>query len=312
MSSMFSKATSAFTRHSDEGHEEGEGESLTTVLPTPEDRSSLTVLIADCTEAMRQAIIDVFDAKETGKKEDLIVTVEGSESTPPLVDQAKLHKELAQREQELSETKMKELKEAALLHFDDWRSSVIQRVGEVVNSRETADQHKRQAKPAKEPGNNTEPSAKAAMKFPDLPKYDETVQQSAVALYPPIQNTLTDLSEEKKALILHSVLLLLLSLENFVAYSRILLLRLSTSLHLPIELLAQDESKVARVLLTAAENMSADEETKKAAEENKTGRRWKVGLATVAGAALIGITGGLAAPLLAAGLGTGIIDLLQC
>lgn len=50
--------------------------------------------------------------------------------------------------------------------------------------------------------------------------------------------------------------------------------------------------------------MTADEETKKKVEENTTARRWKVGLAGVAGAALIGITGGLAAPLLAAGVGT--------
>ncbi len=33
-------------------------------------------------------------------------------------------------------------------------------------------------------------------------------------------------------------------------------------------------------------------------------RKWKIGAAGVAGAALIGITGGLAAPLLAAGIGT--------
>ncbi|KAF2460567.1 hypothetical protein BDY21DRAFT_335779 [Lineolata rhizophorae] len=50
--------------------------------------------------------------------------------------------------------------------------------------------------------------------------------------------------------------------------------------------------------------MDADEETKKKAQENSKSRKWKVGLAGVAGAAVIGITGGLAAPLLAAGIGT--------
>ena len=45
-------------------------------------------------------------------------------------------------------------------------------------------------------------------------------------------------------------------------------------------------------------------ETKKAAEASQTARKWKVGLASVAGAALIGVTGGLAAPLLAAGVGS--------
>lgn len=306
MSGMFSKAASAFTRQSGSSNEDGE--SLTTVLPTLEDRSSLTVLIAECTEAMRQAIIDIFDAKETGKKEDLVamVTAEDGTKQAPMIDQARLDTELAQREKELSEAKMKELKEAALAHFDEWRSSVIQRVGEVVNSRETAEHHKEQAKPETDTKGNPDAQATASspMKFPDMPKYDEEVQHALVALYPPIRNELVGLPEEKKALILHSVLLLLLSLEHYVSYSRVLLLRLSTSLHLPLEFLAHDESKVARVLLTAAESMNADDETKKAADENKTGRRWKVGLATVAGAALIGITGGLAAPLLAAGLGT--------
>ncbi|KAL8650608.1 MAG: hypothetical protein Q9226_005074, partial [Calogaya cf. arnoldii] len=44
--------------------------------------------------------------------------------------------------------------------------------------------------------------------------------------------------------------------------------------------------------------------TKKAAIEDANSRRWKVGFAAVAGAALIGVTGGLAAPLFAAGVGT--------
>jgi len=45
--------------------------------------------------------------------------------------------------------------------------------------------------------------------------------------------------------------------------------------------------------------MSGNEETQKRSDKNKTARRWKVGLAGVAGAAVIGVTGGLAAPLVA-------------
>ncbi|KAK4892101.1 hypothetical protein LTR28_002375, partial [Elasticomyces elasticus] len=100
------------------------------------------------------------------------------------------------------------------------------------------------------------------------------------------------------------MLLLLLSLEHYAAHSRILLLHITSSLGLGIDFLAEDESKIARGLLNAAEKMNADEETKKKAEENAEGRKWKVGLATVAGAALIGVTGGLAAPLIATGLGS--------
>ncbi|KAI1634890.1 hypothetical protein F4809DRAFT_616613 [Biscogniauxia mediterranea] len=49
--------------------------------------------------------------------------------------------------------------------------------------------------------------------------------------------------------------------------------------------------------------LSADAETQKRRAEGKMGRFWKVGLASVAGAAIIGVTGGLAAPAVAGVLG---------
>jgi hypothetical protein len=100
------------------------------------------------------------------------------------------------------------------------------------------------------------------------------------------------------------MLLLLLSLEHYNAQSRILLLHIASSLHLPLHILSQQEVKVAQGLLEAAKHMSGTEETHKRAEENSTARKWKVGLAGVAGAAVIGVTGGLAAPLVAGAIGT--------
>jgi hypothetical protein len=50
--------------------------------------------------------------------------------------------------------------------------------------------------------------------------------------------------------------------------------------------------------------MDAEATAKKQASNDAASRKWKVGLAAVGGAVLIGVTGGLAAPLLAAGLGT--------
>ncbi|KAK5175217.1 uncharacterized protein LTR77_000354 [Saxophila tyrrhenica] len=294
-----------------EGAEEEEGESLTTILTTSEDRSSLTILVADCTEVMRQDVIDVFDAKKTGKKVDLKGDLKGDEALvdtdvdPGTVDvgeQDKLKKQLEQREKELNSQKFQDLKSDALKHFDEWRTSVIQRVGEVVNTREEAARETKQAKPKKD--ETTPERASPPMRFPEPAEYDDGVDQAIGELYAPVDNPLKKLAQEKKVLILHSMLLLLLSLEKYHAQSRVLLLHLTTSLGLSIKYLGHDESKVARGLLSAAENLKADEETKKRAEENKDSRKWKVGLATVAGAALIGVTGGLAAPLLAAGVGS--------
>ncbi|KAF4313526.1 putative duf726 domain-containing protein [Botryosphaeria dothidea] len=283
-------------------------QSLTTVLETPELCSELTLLLATCLESMRATITDAFDARYTGNAaSDALPELAGDDALRnPNLDPAKAdveaadkaRKEREQREKELSAPKMQEFKTSALTFFDDWRDVVLARVGEIVNSKEKAQEQKKDAKPK----SRAKESAKE--RKVDAKDKDEAASKALRELYPPIETPLTKLEEEKRALVLHSMLLLLLSLERYSAHSRVLLLHLTSSLKLDIEFLIDDESKVARVLLEAAHKMSADEETKKKAEENATSRKWKVGLASVAGAAVIGITGGLAAPLLAAGLGS--------
>jgi hypothetical protein len=85
----------------------------------------------------------------------------------------------------------------------------------------------------------------------------------------------------------------------------VLLLHLASSFELETDVLAEHEKSVAQGLLaTAASQMDADATATKQASNDAASRKWKVGLAAVGGAVLIGVTGGLAAPLLAAGLGT--------
>ncbi|KAL9045191.1 MAG: hypothetical protein Q9214_001734 [Letrouitia sp. 1 TL-2023] len=221
---------------------------------------------------------------------------------PANVDVSKLDQDKklkAQREKELSAPKMKEFKEDTLNFIDDWRTNVIERVGSIVNSEETASSQMRSAKVEKTAthaaqGKNIDPTSS------ESPSTDSTLTE----LYRPIPTPLASLEEPSRLLILHSTLLLLLSLEHYVAPSRVLLLYLTSSLHLPLSALTSDEEKVAKGLLEAAKQMSGETETQKKAEENKNSRKWKVGLASVAGAALIGVTGGLAAPLVAAGVGS--------
>jgi len=317
MAAMFSKVKGQFgafgaddevatVRKADE-----EGASLTTILSTDEDRAALTLLVCDCTEVMRQNLLDIFDAEHTGQQYDIVTNMEpvtGDQAIlNPEVDTATIDvsaqeqakKEFERRRKEVNSAKMQELKKAALTYFDDWRDHVILRIGEVVNSKDRAEEQKDKSQPRTQ----RPPSAGATKSVTESPQ-DKNVEEALARVYPPIDNTLKRLAREQRALILNSMLLLLLSLEHYHAHSRTLLLHLTSSLDLPASVLADDESKVARGLLTAAENMRADEETKKKQEEGSDMRKWKVGLATVAGAALIGVTGGLAAPLLAAGLGS--------
>ncbi|KAG6366725.1 hypothetical protein INS49_000905 [Diaporthe citri] len=328
---MFSKLKNLAEKGQGSSPKSGDdqGESLTTILPTREDRANLLLLIADLIEVMRVQLVDAFDPNksetatplkigrslEVGDDAALEIKPGATEQSGP--DEAaeepsetdpagqtgkaktdeekrndaaeKARKAFERRAKELARPETEAFKQAALTHFDDWRDKVMQRIGEAVNQREDGDE------PAQQ-GHESRPSSQQK---PDAA--GETLQN----IFPPLETPLVSLSDARRILIMHSILLILLGLESYPAESRVLMLRLASSLGLSAELLSQDEISVAKGLLEAAkQQMNADEETKKKAEEGSTARKWKVGLGAVAGAVLIGVTGGLAAPLLAAGVGT--------
>ena len=225
-------------------------------------------------------------------------------ATSDVAESDKERKFIEQQRKELNSQKMQELKKESLKFIDQWRLHVIQRVGSIVNSKEEASSQLEQAS-APESAAHSPPDTKINPSPSDTPQSPTSAAQDKLTtLFPPITTPLAEMDEPKKILILHSTLLLLLSLENYTALSRVLLLYMTSSFHLPLKTLTEDEEKVAKGLLEAAKHMSGDTETQKKAEENKTSRKWKVGLASVAGAAVIGVTGGLAAPLVAAGVGS--------
>jgi flagellar biosynthesis GTPase FlhF len=308
------------------------GESLTTILPTREDRANLLLLIADLIELMRVQLVDTFDPSKSesatplkigrsldqlGDDAALEIKPAAAEPSVPGLEQAtedisktgpanqddnaktkeerrndaaeKARKALEKRIKELARPENAALKEAALTHFDDWRDKVMQRIGEAVNQRDDGEKAGRQ-------DHQSRPSSQ---------QKPDPAGESLQGIFPPLETPLISLSDARRVLVMHSILLILLGLESYPAESRVLMLRLASSLGLSMDLLAQDEISVAKGLLEAAkQQMDADEETKKKVEEGSTARRWKVGLGAVAGAVLIGVTGGLAAPLLAAGVGT--------
>ncbi|EXJ92385.1 hypothetical protein A1O3_00935 [Capronia epimyces CBS 606.96] len=282
------------------------GLDLATVLDEGQ-RADLTLLVASITESMRKQILDNFDAmagldksllREGMTEDEKMMAADPANADVAAYDRERKLKE--ESDKDLATVKMKNLKKNAVKAYDEWREQMILRVGQVVNSERTAkEQVQKNAGKADiaRPQSTTTagkvvgaPAKLVGLKFKDV--------------FPPTRTPLTKLPMDKRTLILHSVLLLLLSLEHYNAYSRILMLNLTSSLKLPLRTFEQDEYTTAKGLLEAAKEMTADEERLKKADDNKDSRKWKVGLATAAGAAIIGVTGGLAAPLVAAGVGS--------
>ena len=230
---------------------------------------------------MRQNLAAAFNAGSTPVQQG------NSHQANPNVE-THVDKETLEAECRLPHPKLLELKPRALTSFDEWRDKVLGRIGDVLNSSESVPK-------AAQKGTRSLPFANS--------KQTSTVEEPR-NWFPPVETPLSkELPPSDTQLIIHAMLLLLLSLENYDTRSRTLSLYLCASLNVPLSVLVKQEDATAESLIKAA-TMNADKDVQKRIEEGKSTQRWKIGLASVAGAALIGITGGLAAPLVAAGIGT--------
>lgn len=256
-------------------HKEEKERDLVSLLSI-QQRAELMLLVSNATERMRKCIENTFDSPPK------------TQSKPPAESKnpntgAPLGTTSTDKPR-IPTPRLKELEKNALASFDDWREAVIKRIGEAVN-----------------PGLEVDEETKVIRDAPDVDH--GTAAPQVPVLYEPIPTSLVlTLPKGYPPMVVHAILLLLLSLERYDARSRVLLLILSSSLKIPFMNLIEQESQTAGVLIKAA-LMSADEESKKRSDEYKFSKWWKVGLASVAGAAVIGVTGGLAAPLVAAGVG---------
>ncbi|KAK3343804.1 hypothetical protein B0T25DRAFT_308100 [Lasiosphaeria hispida] len=204
----------------------------------------------------------------------------------------------SQRDAQRTGPRLAELKREALQHFKKWQTAIHKRVGD-INVKKGNESHNGQSfggfRRGSSSRNRPNTSRNAA-----IVEADPTL----LRLYPPTPTTLCSLPAEKKVLLLHSLLLLILSFEQYGAYSRVLLLNITSSLHLPLRILAEEEVRVAKSLAQLAKDINPDAILQKKSEEGKSARKWKIGMAGAAGAAASGMAGGLAPPLLAAGIGS--------
>lgn len=271
------------------------------------ERADLTLLIASISETMRKMIESNFDAAATLKdlgqegqsEEERLANIDYDPGTVDVSQYDKENKAREEREKELATPKVKELKKNALQWFDDWREVVIQRVGEAVNSKETTSKQKAKASTQGSKTTTTPiTEGRPVQKIDTGAKQGDYRPPKLEQLFPRIQTPLTKLPMQKRTLVLHSILLILLSLEHYNAASRVLLLYLTSSMKLGLNYLRDDEEKTAKGLLEAAKQIQADQELlKKTSEESENSRKWKIRLAQIAGAAVVGLSGGMAAPM---------------
>lgn len=214
------------------------------------------------------------------------------------------------------------LRRSALVHLREWQAEITKKLKDLGILSEDDDKIIEERRKRSE--NLAQMKADIPSEGEDLMSFGEHVTaniaaeeaskavEALQAIYHPIPTRLAHIPLEDRREVLSAVLILLLSTGNYSAYSRTFIAYLTSALNLPLSFLTNEEKEIAKTMIEksteagkAKQNgqMSAEAEAQKRKQENQTGRFWKVGLASVAGAALIGVTGGLAAPVVAGAIG---------
>lgn len=214
-----------------------------------------------------------------------------------------------------------EIQQAAVKHIVDWKMDFMPHLEEIVRAEDNdtikAEREKRlkEIKEKKSKGEDADADegedGRGLIDLGGVPIQRSEDFFSLQMMYPPITNKLSGISLRDRKEALSCMLLLLLSTGKYSAHSRALALHLASSLELTQSFVIKEETEIAHTLMESSTTdekqkeatMSAEAEAAKRKQKNKFGRFWKVGLASVAGAAVIGVTGGLAAPLVAGALG---------
>ncbi|KAG8159747.1 hypothetical protein KVR01_010384 [Diaporthe batatas] len=213
------------------------------------------------------------------------------------------------------------LRKAAVVHFDEWKREFHTRLREVLAARDDDKILEARSERQKKMAQIRAESPAEGEDLIDLgggPSENEAALhttraiESLRAIYHPIPTRLTTVPVEDRREVISSVLILLLSTGRYTAYARTFITYLTSALGLPLSFLTDEEKEIAKTMIEASAeaekakrdgSMSAEAEAQKRKQQGQVGRFWKVGLASVAGAAIIGVTGGLAAPVVAGAIG---------
>ncbi|RCI16514.1 hypothetical protein L249_2414 [Ophiocordyceps polyrhachis-furcata BCC 54312] len=267
------------------------------------ERNDLTTLVSAITDKMHNDISCIFDSPPVTPVLDhhdhhhwlslalfkCAIVESDAKSSPQISGDgskafAKAHKIVVKEEAEAMTPQLRELKKEALLFFRKWQTALLQRTREIHITDPTAPQGNPRPRGAR--GRGVRPGVRPGIGRGGLtlatgpPRAPSTVMDEELAKrFSPIPNTLWLLSVDKRRLLLHLVILLVLSLQDFGANARILLLNLTSSLNLSLELYHTDELRVSHALAKAALDFAASQQFYERPNDKTTSRRWKAGLA---------------------------------
>lgn len=178
-----------------------------------------------------------------------------------------------------------ELKKDAIAAFKKWQAMVAKRFTEIsVVTRDPPQQSARTpngkpwSKTSKAIGDRFGRTIAGGKKWAidllgDKSKLTQKENRRATNNMPAVSSeTIMQFPNEKRHLLLHCILLLLLSLESYTAYSRAFVLRMATHLRVPIHVVISDEVRIARGISHAAQNAYTENYQSKIEEVRKERR----------------------------------------
>ncbi|RDA82384.1 hypothetical protein CP532_1596 [Ophiocordyceps camponoti-leonardi (nom. inval.)] len=263
------------------------------------ERNDLTTLVSAITDKMHNDISCIFDSPPVTPVLDhhdhhhwlslalfkCAIADSDNKPSPELSGDgskafAKAHKIVVKEEAEAMTPQLRELKKEAILFFRKWQTALLQRTREIHITDSTAPQGNPRPRGARGRGARPGIGRGGLTLATGPPRAPSTAMDEELAKrFSPIPNTLWQLSIDKRRLLLHLVILLVLSLQDYGANARILLLNLTSSLNLSLELYHKDELRVSHALAKAALEFAASQQFYERPNDKTTSRRWKASLA---------------------------------
>ncbi|UNI20094.1 hypothetical protein JDV02_006218 [Purpureocillium takamizusanense] len=238
-----------------------------------------------------QSILVVFRRHE-GNTSDNLGVAEQSPAIPGgdgSKTYSKVHEIVEKEEKQAMTPQLGELRREALMFFRKWQHVITQRIREIAVTEPTGHMPGGGTRGRGGRGSRGGGRARGARGGAGLGRGGLTLalgpprvpvnqmDRELAAAFPPIPTTLWTLHVEKRKLLLHVVLLLVLSLQDYNANARVFLLNLTSALNLSLAIYHGEELRISQALAKLALEYAPRDEAGQRVEEQKGPKRWKVG-----------------------------------